>query len=67
MGGVNPGVRMEREPGLRGVRRVAFEASSGRFMAVSGIGHAVRIIHDAHRAENRKERVDTRHKRSERG
>ena len=52
MDGVNPGVRMEREPGLRGVRRVAFEASSGRFMAVSGIGHAVRIIHDAHRAEN---------------
>ena len=34
------------------VTRVAFEASSGRFMAVSGIGHAVGIVYDAHTAEN---------------
>ena len=46
------------------VTRVAFEASSGRFMAVFGIGHAVGIVYDAHTAENRMERVDTRHKRS---
>ena len=49
---------------LRGVRRVAFEASNGRFIAVSGIGHAMRIIYDAHTAKNRKEKVDTRHERS---
>ena len=28
------------------VTGVAFEAISGRVMAVSGIGHVVRIIHD---------------------
>ena len=38
---------------------VAFEVSIGRVMAVSGIGHAVRIVHDAYTARNRKERVDT--------
>ena len=46
------------------VTRVAFEVSIGRVMAVSGIGHAVRIVHDAYTARNRKERVDTRHERS---
>ena len=48
------------------VTRVAFEVSIGRVLAVSGIGHAVRIVHlhDAYTARNRKERVDTRHERS---
>ena len=46
------------------VTRVAFQVSIGRVMAVSRIGHAVRIIYDAHTAKNRKEKVDTRHERS---
>ena len=37
---------------------VAFEVSIGRVMAVSGIGHAVRMIHDAHTARSRKETLD---------
>ena len=47
-----------------GYSEFSIEASSGRFMAVSGVGHAVRIVYDAHTAENRKERVDARRKRS---
>jgi len=43
---------------------VAFKASNGRVMAVSGIEHAVRIVHNAHTAKNRKERVNTRRERS---
>ena len=46
------------------VTRVAFEASISRVMAVSSVGHVVRIVHDAYTAENRKERVDARQERS---
>ena len=47
-----------------GYSEFSVPASSGRFMAVSGIGHAVRIVYNAHTAKSRKEKVDTRHERS---